>query len=57
MATTDIVDTAVAAGQFTTLARALQSAGLVDALKCGGPFTVFAPDRWRVRKVAGCQAG
>ena len=39
----DIVDTAVAAGQFTTLARALQAAGLVDALKAPGPFTVFAP--------------
>jgi uncharacterized surface protein with fasciclin (FAS1) repeats len=39
----DIVDTAVAAGQFTTLARALQAAGLVDTLKGPGPFTVFAP--------------
>jgi transforming growth factor-beta-induced protein len=39
----DIVDTAVAAGQFTTLAKALQAAGLVDALKGPGPFTVFAP--------------
>jgi transforming growth factor-beta-induced protein len=39
----DIVDTAVAAGQFTTLAKALQAAGLVDALKGTGPFTVFAP--------------
>ena len=39
----DIVDTAVAAGQFTTLARALQPAGLVDTLKGPGPFTVFAP--------------
>ena len=39
----DIVDTAVAAGQFTTLATALQAAGLVDALKGAGPFTVFAP--------------
>ena len=42
-ATADIVDTAVAAGQFTTLAKALQAAGLVDTLKSGGPFTVFAP--------------
>ena len=41
--TADIVDTAVAAGQFTTLAKALQAAGLVDALKGSGPFTVFAP--------------
>jgi uncharacterized surface protein with fasciclin (FAS1) repeats len=39
----DIVDTAVAAGQFTTLAKALQAAGLVDTLKGKGPFTVFAP--------------
>lgn len=40
----DIVDTAVAAGQFTTLAKALQAAGLVDALKAkDGKFTVFAP--------------
>jgi LPXTG-motif cell wall-anchored protein len=39
----DIVDTAVAAGQFTTLARALQAAGLADTLKGPGPFTVFAP--------------
>ena len=42
-ATADIVDTAVAAGQFTTLAKALQAAGLVDTLKGTGPFTVFAP--------------
>jgi uncharacterized surface protein with fasciclin (FAS1) repeats len=39
----DIVDTAVAAGQFNTLATALQAAGLVDTLKGPGPFTVFAP--------------
>jgi uncharacterized surface protein with fasciclin (FAS1) repeats len=39
----DIVDTAVANGSFTTLAAALQAAGLVDALKADGPFTVFAP--------------
>jgi len=39
----DIVDTAVAAGQFTTLAAALTEAGLVDALRGPGPFTVFAP--------------
>jgi len=42
-AQSDLVDTAVAAGQFTTLARALQAAGLVDTLKGPGPFTVFAP--------------
>lgn len=39
----DIVDTAVAAGDFKTLAAALQAAGLVDTLKGAGPFTVFAP--------------
>lgn len=41
--TQDIVDTAVAAGQFNTLAAALEAAGLVDTLKGDGPFTVFAP--------------
>ena len=40
----DIVETALAAGNFTKLAAALTSAGLVDALKGDGPFTVFAPD-------------
>jgi uncharacterized surface protein with fasciclin (FAS1) repeats len=39
----DIVDTAVAAGSFKTLAAALGAAGLVDTLKGSGPFTVFAP--------------
>ena len=39
----DIVDTAVAAGNFKTLATALKAAGLVDTLKGKGPFTVFAP--------------
>jgi uncharacterized surface protein with fasciclin (FAS1) repeats len=42
-ATGDIVDVAVAAGSFTTLAKALQAAGLVETLKGAGPFTVFAP--------------
>jgi len=41
--TKDIVDTAVAAGSFTTLAKALEAAGLVETLKGAGPFTVFAP--------------
>lgn len=41
--TKDIVDTAVGAGNFKTLAAALQAAGLVDTLKGAGPFTVFAP--------------
>ena len=39
----DIVDTAVGAGNFKTLATALQAAGLIDTLKGQGPFTVFAP--------------
>jgi uncharacterized surface protein with fasciclin (FAS1) repeats len=39
----DIVETAVAAGSFKTLAKALEAAGLVDTLKGEGPFTVFAP--------------
>jgi uncharacterized surface protein with fasciclin (FAS1) repeats len=39
----DIVDTAVAAGSFNTLAQALTAAGLVETLKGDGPFTVFAP--------------
>ena len=41
--TRDIVDTAVAAGSFGTLAKALAAADLVDTLKGAGPFTVFAP--------------
>ena len=39
----DIVETAVAAGNFKTLATALQAAGLIETLKGKGPFTVFAP--------------
>jgi uncharacterized surface protein with fasciclin (FAS1) repeats len=39
----DIVDTAVAAGSFQTLAKVLDAAGLVETLKGTGPFTVFAP--------------
>jgi len=39
----DIVDTAVGAGTFKTLAAALTAAGLIDTLKGKGPFTVFAP--------------
>lgn len=42
-ATKDIVDTAVAAGSFTTLVTAVKAAGLVETLKGAGPFTVFAP--------------
>ena len=43
MNTSDIVDTAIAAGSFTTLVTAVQAADLVDTLKGKGPFTVFAP--------------
>lgn len=39
----DIVDTAVAAGSFNTLVKAVKAAGLVETLKSAGPFTVFAP--------------
>jgi len=39
----DVVDTAVAAGDFTTLVTAIKAAGLVETLKGEGPFTVFAP--------------
>ena len=39
----DIIDTAVAAGTFNTLATALTAAGLIDTLKGEGPFTVLAP--------------
>jgi uncharacterized surface protein with fasciclin (FAS1) repeats len=39
----DIVETAINAGSFNTLTHALEAAGLVDALKGEGPFTVFAP--------------
>jgi uncharacterized surface protein with fasciclin (FAS1) repeats len=42
-ASADIVETAAAAGQFETLAAALEAAGLTDTLKGDGPFTVFAP--------------
>lgn len=39
----DIVDTAVASGDFPTLVAAVEAAGLVDTLKAEGPYTVFAP--------------
>ncbi len=50
-ASKDIVDTAVAAGKFNTLAKALGVAGLVETLKGKGPFTVFAPDDAAFAKV------
>ena len=43
MAAKDIVDTAIAAGNFKTLVTAVKAAGLVETLKSKGPFTVFAP--------------
>jgi uncharacterized surface protein with fasciclin (FAS1) repeats len=51
----DIVDTAVSAGQFNTLATALQKAGLVETLKGAGPFTVFAPTDEAFAKVPKAQ--
>lgn len=47
----DIVDTAVASKQFPTLVAAVQAAGLVEALKGEGPFTVFAPTEEAFRKL------
>lgn len=47
----DIVDTAVAAGEFKTLVAAVKAAGLVDTLKGQGPFTVFAPTDKAFRKL------
>ncbi len=43
MMTSDIVDTAISAGNFNTLVQAVQAADLVDTLKGPGPFTLFAP--------------
>lgn len=51
----DIVDTAVAAGDFKTLATALEKAGLVQTLKGKGPFTVFAPTDAAFAKVPKAQ--
>ena len=51
----DIVDTAVGAGTFTTLAKALGEAGLIDTLKGAGPFTVFAPTDAAFAKVPPAQ--
>jgi len=51
----DIVDTAVSAGQFGTLAKALTEAGLIDTLKGPGPFTVFAPTDAAFAKIPAAQ--
>jgi len=53
----DIVDTAVAAGSFKTLAAALEAAGLIDTLKSDGPFTVFAPTDEAFAKSKQCDDG
>lgn len=47
----DIVETAVAAGSFTTLLAAAKAAGLVETLKSAGPFTVFAPSDEAFKKL------
>ena len=47
----NIVDTAIAAGSFTTLVKAVQTAGLVETLKGPGPFTVLAPTDEAFRKI------
>jgi len=54
-AKSNIVDTAVAAGQFNTLAKALTAAGLIDTLKGPGPFTVFAPTDAAFAKIPAAQ--
>jgi uncharacterized surface protein with fasciclin (FAS1) repeats len=51
----DIVETAVAAGTFNTLARALTAAGLIETLKGPGPFTVFAPTDAAFAKIPAAQ--
>ena len=51
----DVVDTAVAAGSFTTLVTAIKAAGLVETLKGDGPFTVFAPTDEAFKKIPEAQ--
>lgn len=48
----DIIDTALTAGNFSTLAAALGAAGLIEILKGDGPFTVFAPTDEAFSKIA-----
>ena len=52
----DIVDTAVAAGNFDTLVAAVKAAGLAETLKSPGPFTVFAPTEKAFKQTAGGDA-
>lgn len=51
----DVVDTAVAAGDFSTLVTAIKAAGLVETLKGDGPFTVFAPTDEAFKKIPEAQ--
>ena len=51
----DVIDTAVAAGNFSTLVTAIKAAGLVETLKGDGPFTVFAPTDDAFKKIPGDQ--
>jgi uncharacterized surface protein with fasciclin (FAS1) repeats len=51
----DIVDTAIAAGSFSTLVTAIKAAGLVETLKGDGPFTVFAPTDEAFKKIPEAQ--
>lgn len=51
----DVVDTAVAAGDFSTLVTAIKAAGLVETLKGDGPFTVFAPTNEAFAKIPKAQ--
>lgn len=53
----DIVDTAMAAPQFSTLVAAVKAAGLVDTLKGNGPFTVFAPTNDAFKKLERSKPG
>lgn len=53
----DIVDTAVNAGSFKILVKAVQAAGLVDTLKGTGPFTVFAPTDQAFQKLERAKPG
>lgn len=51
----DVIDTAIAAGSFSTLVTAIKAAGLVETLKGDGPFTVFAPTDEAFKKIPEAQ--